>query len=222
MDFLVNLLAIWARLYPSLVSGFVVTISVALAAIPLALLGALLLTPLRMWGGSIIHAVTGAYIEFMRNTPLLLQIYLIYFGLPLLGLYPSEFMCGVIGIAMQHAAFLAEIYRGGIESISQRQWDAARAMGMTWAKALRNVILPQAGLRILGPIGNQLIILVKDTSLVSAIGVVDLTMVGKVSIERLAVTLEIFLAIALIYLALTGALGAVLRIIERRVLERIG
>ncbi|MBN9266900.1 MAG: amino acid ABC transporter permease [Hyphomicrobium sp.] len=222
MDFLVNLLAIWARLYPSLVSGFAVTISVALAAIPLALLGALLLTPLRMWGGSIIHTVTGAYIEFMRNTPLLLQIYLIYFGLPLLGLYPSEFMCGVIGIAMQHAAFLAEIYRGGIESISQRQWDAARAMGMTWAKALRNVILPQAGLRILGPIGNQLIILVKDTSLVSAIGVVDLTMVGKVSIERLAVTLEIFLAIALIYLALTGALGAVLRIIERRVLERIG
>jgi polar amino acid transport system permease protein len=222
MDFLANLLAIWARLYPSLVSGFAVTVGVALAAIPLALVGALLLTPLRLWGGPIIRAATGAYIEFMRNTPLLLQIYLIYFGLPLLGFYPSEFTCGAIGIAMQHSAFLAEIYRGGIESISQRQWDAARAMGMTWVKALRNVILPQAGLRILGPLGNQLIILVKDTSLVSAIGVAELTMVGKVAIERLAVSLEIFLAIALLYLVLTGALGVGLRIIERRTLERLG
>jgi len=222
MDLLGNLLAVWARLYPSLASGFAVTIGVALAAIPLALLGALLLTPLRLWGGRIGGALTGAYIEFMRNTPLLLQIYLMYFGLPLLGLYPSEFTCGAIGIALQHSAFLAEIYRGGIESISQRQWDAARAMGMPRLKALRYIILPQAGLRILGPMGNQLIILVKDTSLVSAIGVADLTMVGKVAIERFAVTLEIFVAIALLYLLLTGALGALLRIIERRLAERLG
>lgn len=222
MDLLGNLFAVWARLYPSLASGFAVTIGVALAAIPLALLGAFLLTPLRLWGGRIGAAVTGAYIEFMRNTPLLLQIYLMYFGLPLLGLYPSEFTCGAIGIALQHSAFLAEIYRGGIESISQRQWDAARAMGMPRLKALRYIILPQAALRILGPMGNQLIILVKDTSLVSAIGVADLTMVGKVAIERFAVTLEIFVAIALLYLLLTGALGALLRIIERRLAERLG
>jgi polar amino acid transport system permease protein len=158
----------------------------------------------------------------MRNTPLLLQIYLIYFGFPLLGLFPSEFSCGVIGIALQHSAFLVEIYRSGIEAVSQRQWEAARAIGMTRYKALRNIILPQAGLRLLGPIGNQLIILVKDTSLVSAIGVAELTMTGKVAIERLAVTLEIFIAIALLYLILTGALGAGLRLVERRVSERLG
>ena len=87
---------------------------------------------------------------------------------------------------------------------------------MTRYKALRNVILPQAALRVLGPIGNQLIILVKDTSLVSAIGIAELTMTGKVAIERLAVTLEIFIAIALLYLLLTGMLGAGLRIVERR------
>ena len=95
-------------------------------------------------------------------------------------------------------------------------------MGMPRLKALRYIILPQAALRILGPMGNQLIILVKDTSLVSAIGVADLTMVGKVAIERFAVTLEIFVAIALLYLLLTGALGALLRIIERRLAERLG
>jgi len=222
MDYLASVFAVWIRLYPSLVTGFAITLSLALAAMPLALVGGLVLMPLRMWAGRLARVVSGAYIEFMRDTPLLLQIYLIYFGLPLFGLFPSEFTCGVIGIALQHSAFLVEIYRGGIEAISQRQWEAARAIGMTRYTALRHIILPQAALRILGPIGNQLIILVKDTSLVSAIGVAELTMSGKVAIERLAVTLEIFVAIALLYLLLTSVLGAGLRVMERRVSEWLG
>lgn len=222
MDFFAQTAALMMRLYPSLISGFAITIAVGLTAMPLALLGGLVLLPLRMWMGRTAKLAVGAYIEFMRNTPLLLQIYLIYFGLPLLELYPSEFICGVIGIALQHSAFLVEIYRGGIEAISQRQWEAARAIGMSQTKALRHIILPQAGLRILGPLGNQLVILVKDTSLVSAIGVAELTMTGKVAIERLAVSIEIFLAIALLYLILTTLLGAGLRIIEHRVAVRLG
>ena len=165
----------------------------ALAAMALALVLGLLLLPPRMAKNRLlVRCPIGAYIELMRNTPLLLQIYLIYFGLPLLGFFPSEFACGVVGIALQHAAFLVEIYRGGIESISQRQWEAARAIGMRRLAAFRYVILPQTVLRVLGPLGNQLIILVKDTSLVSAIGVMELTMVGKVAIERSAVSIEIF------------------------------
>ena len=121
-----------------------------------------------------------AYVELMRNTPLLLQIYLIYFGLPLIGLFPSEFICGVIGIALQHAAFLSEIYRGAIESVSQRQREAARAIGMRRLEAFRHIILPQALIKVLGPIANQLIVLIKDTSLVSAIGIMELTLMGKV------------------------------------------
>jgi len=213
-------LTVWVRLYPSLVSGFAITVTLALAAIPLALGGGLLLMPLRMWAGRPLRLLVGAYIEFMRNTPLLLQIYLIYFGLPLLGFFPSEFMCGVVGIALQHAAFLVEILRGGIESISQRQWEAARAIGMRRLAAVRYVILPQTFLRVLGPLGNQLIILVKDTSLVSAIGVMELTMVGKVSIERSAVSIEIFVAIAAFYLVLTSVLGGALRIAERHTAAR--
>ena len=104
--------------------------------------------------------------------------------MPLLGLFPSEFSCGVIGIALQHSAFLVEIYRGGIEAVSQRQWEAARSLGMTRYKALRNVILPQAVLRVPGADRQPTHILVKDTSLVSAIGIAELTMTGKVAIER--------------------------------------
>jgi His/Glu/Gln/Arg/opine family amino acid ABC transporter permease subunit len=222
MDHLATYAQLMIRLYPSLVSGFEITVAVALAAIPLALLGGLALLPLRISGSRTARLVSSAYVEFMRNTPLLLQIYLIYFGLPLLGLFPSEFTCGVMGIALQHSAFLVEIYRAGIEAIGRQQWEAARAIGMGRFKALRYIILPQAGLRILGPLGNQLIILIKDTSLVSAIGVVELTMTGKVAIERLATSIEVFVVIAILYLALTTLLGASLRLLEHRIAVRLG
>jgi His/Glu/Gln/Arg/opine family amino acid ABC transporter permease subunit len=220
MDYLAQTAILLMKLLPGLLSGFLITLAITVAAIPLALVLGLLLVPLRMSNLRLVRMPTLAYIELMRNTPLLLQIYLIYFGLPQLGFLPSEFTCGVVGIALQHAAFLVEIYRGGIESVSQRQWEAARAIGMGRLKAFRHVILPQAMLRTLGPLGNQLIILVKDTSLVSAIGVSELTMTGKLAIERMAVSIEVFVAIAVFYLALTSVLGAGFRIIEHRTAGR--
>jgi polar amino acid transport system permease protein len=220
MDYAAQTAILLKGLFPKLLEGFTVTLRVGLASMALALVLSVLLLGPRLSKNRLIRLPTEAYIELMRNTPLLLQIYLIYFGLPLLGFYPSEFVCGVVGIALQHAAFLVEILRGGIESISQRQWEAARAIGMRRLAAVRYVILPQTFLRVLGPLGNQLIILVKDTSLVSAIGVMELTMVGKVSIERSAVSIEIFVAIAVFYLVLTSVLGGALRIAERHTAAR--
>ena len=220
MDYAAQTAILLKGLFPKLLEGFTVTLRVGLVSMALALVLSVLLLGPRLSKNRLIRLPTEAYIELMRNTPLLLQIYLIYFGLPLLGFFPSEFVCGVVGIALQHAAFLVEILRGGIESISQRQWEAARAIGMRRLAAVRYVILPQTFLRVLGPLGNQLIILVKDTSLVSAIGVMELTMVGKVSIERSAVSIEIFAAIAVFYLVLTSVLGGALRIVERHTAAR--
>src|ERR1700682_1103022 len=111
MDYLSQTAVLLIGLWPALLAGFLVTLAVASAAMPLALLFGLLLLVPRM--GSAAAAIpTIACIELLRNTPLLLQIYLIYFGLPLLGFYPSEFTCGVVGIAMQHGAFLTETFRG--------------------------------------------------------------------------------------------------------------
>jgi His/Glu/Gln/Arg/opine family amino acid ABC transporter permease subunit len=220
MDYAARTAILLKGLFPKLLEGFTVTLRVGLVSMALALVLSVLLLGPRLSKNRLIRLPTEAYIELMRNTPLLLQIYLIYFGLPLLGFFPSEFVCGVVGIALQHAAFLVEILRGGIESISQRQWEAARAIGMRRLAAVRYVILPQTFLRVLGPLGNQLIILVKDTSLVSAIGVMELTMVGKVSIERSAVSIEIFAAIAVFYLVLTSVLGGALRIAERHTAAR--
>jgi polar amino acid transport system permease protein len=220
MDYFAQTAVLLANLFPKLIAGFLITLGVAVAAIPLALaLGFLLVAP-RMARSRLLTVPAHAYIELMRNTPLLLQIYLIYFGLPVLGFFPSEFTCGVVGIALQHAAFLAEIFRGAIESISERQWQAGRAIGMGRLTVFRYVILPQAMLRILGPLGNQLIVLVKDTSLVSAIGVSELTMTGKLAIERTGASIEIFVAIGIFYLLLTSVLGTGLRILEHRTTGR--
>ena len=221
MDYLAQTFHLLRALFPKLVEGFGITVGVGLSAMALALLGSLLLLAPRMAKSRVVRVPVESYIELMRNTPLLLQIYLIYFGLPLLGFFPSEFLCGVVGIALQHTAFLVEILRGGIESISRRQWEAASAIGMRRLATFRYVILPQTLLRVMGPLGNQLIILVKDTSLVSAIGVMELTMVGKMAIERSAVSIEIFMAVAMFYLALTTLLGAVLRLIEQRTAARL-
>jgi His/Glu/Gln/Arg/opine family amino acid ABC transporter permease subunit len=219
-DYLAQTAVLFAGLWPKLVAGFLITVEIAAAATPLALAFGLVLLAPRMDRRAFISGPTVAFIELMRNTPLLVQIYLIYFGLPLLGFYPSEFACGVAGIALQHGTFLVETYRGAIESVSVRQWDAARAIGMGRLAAFRHVILPQALMKILGPLGNQLIILAKDTSLVSAIGVMELTMTGKLAIERSAASAEVFVAIALFYLAMTTALGGVVRAIEYRVAGR--
>ena len=220
MDYVAQIFVLMTGLLPKLVAGFAITLAIATAAMPLALVFGLLLLLPRLENSAVLVAPIAAFIEVMRNTPLLLQIYLIYFGLPLLGFYPSEFTCGVLGIAVQHGCFLTEIYRGAIESVSRRQWDAARAIGMGRLKAFRHVILPQALLRILGPLGNQLIILIKDTSLVSAIGVMELTMTGKMAIERSAASAEVFIAIALFYLVLTSGVGGALRVIEARTAGR--
>ena len=199
---------------PRFWNGFQLTIAIAATSMMGALIWALMLVGPRMSSVKAIVWPLMVYVEFVRNTPLLLQIYLSYFGLPLLGLPLSAFLCGVIAIASQHGAFLCEIFRAGIEAVSKQQWEGALALGMTKKKAKYNVILPQAFLNVVPPIGNQLVILIKDTSLVSAIGIIELTLSGKMVIERSGASFEVFLFIAVIYLFLTTVFGLILRFTE--------
>lgn len=222
MEFIIDFLGlgfIQSQL-PRFWDGFLLTLAIAALSMVLAVIWGLVLVMPRMSGRSVIVGPIMAYVEMVRNTPLLLQIYLAYFGLPLIGLPLSAFLCGVIAIASQHGAFLCEIYRAGIKAISNRQWEAAMALGMTRRKALYQVILPQAFLKVVPPIGNQLVILIKDTSLVSAIGIIELTLSGKMVIERSGASFEVFLFIAAVYLFLTTAFGATLRVAENHIRAR--
>ncbi len=199
---------------PAFQSALGLTLLIALSAMGLALVWGLVLVGPRMSRRRWLSIPVRAYVEVMRNTPLPVQLYMIFFGLPLVGIFLSGFLSGVIAITAQHGAFLSETYRGAIESVSSSQRQAAKALGMSHLQSMRFVILPQALLKVMPPIGNQLIILIKDTSLVSAIGVAELTMTGNMLLERSAASFEIFFLIALIYLAITSVVGLLLRFFE--------
>ena len=221
MDFLLMKLRLMGSLYPLLLEALWVTLGIAAAALPLAVVLGLLLAAVRWAGPKWLSMLFGGCIEFLRNTPLLLQMFMIYFGVAQIGWRLDGFYCGVFAIALQHSAFLAEIFRGAIESVARNQWDAARALGMRELTMLRDIILPQAAMRVVAPIGNELLILVKDTSLVSGIAVLDLTLTGKIIMERNAASFEVFLVVASYYLAITVVLGFMVRLIETRLRTRI-
>jgi polar amino acid transport system permease protein len=196
--------------------GLLLTLQVAVLAIVMALLWGLVVVIPRMSRRSWVRLPTRTYIEVFRNTPLLLQIYLFYFSLPLVGVPLSALLSGALAIAVQHGAFFAEIYRGAIESIPSAQRKAALSLGMRPHRAMRVIVLPQALRLALPPMGNQLILLIKDTSLLSAIGVAEVTLTGKMLIERSAASYEVFVAIACIYLVITSLVGGSVRLLEHR------
>ena len=199
---------------PKFMDALELTVAIGFFGMALAVIWGLVLIGPRMSSRSWIRTPVIAYIELVRNTPLLLQVYVVYFGLPIFGILISGFLCGVIGLASQHGAFLAEIYRGGIEAVSKHQREAGKALGMTQLQSMRLVILPQALIKIAPLMSNQLVLLIKDTAVVSAIGVMELTLAAKVTIERSAATMEVFILIAILYLILTSSLGLVARGLE--------
>jgi polar amino acid transport system permease protein len=201
---------------PLLGEGFVQTISVAAASLVVALGCTILLVVLRLSASRAVSATTLAYIELVRNTPLLIQVFLIYFGLPLVGLVLSPFLCGVTGIAGQHGAFLAEVLRAAILSIDPGQREAARALGLRERHVFWLVILPQALRRVLPSVGGQVLILIKDSAVVAGIGIIELTLAGKIIIERSAASYQVFVVIAVAFLALNLAVGSGFRLAERR------
>ena len=202
------------RSLPDFQIGLIWTLETGAVALVLAFVWGLALVALimpRFWW---LRGPARVYIEISRNTPLLLQIFVLYFGLPLIGLVWSAFICGVLAIAGQHGCYLADVFRGTIESIGDTQREAAKALGMSRFSVMRLVILPQAILKVLPPLGNQVVLLIKDTSLVSAIGVTELTLVGKQLVEESATTIEVFVVIALIFLVITTCAGLLMRFIE--------
>lgn len=208
------------RSLPEFQVGLAWTLETMAVALVLAFAWGLVLTVPIMARSWWFRAPVRVYVEFSRNTPLLLQIFVLYFGLPLLGLVWSAFVCGALAVAGQHGCYLADVFRGAVESVSDRQREAAKALGMTRFSIMRLVVLPQAIIKVLPAVGNQMVLLIKDTSLVSAIGVTELTLVGKQLTEASATTTEVFVVIALIFLGITTVAGLLMRFAELRLRAR--
>src|SRR5262245_2010339 len=152
----------------TLLGGWPATVVVASGALVFALIVGLVVALLRISRLSLLRIPAIAYIEFFRGTPALVQLFVIYFGLPDIGIEPSPLQAAIIGLGLNGAAYLAEIYRAGIESIHQGQMEAALSLGLTPLRAMRYIVLPQALRTMLPPITNFAIVLLKDTAIVFA------------------------------------------------------
>lgn len=159
-----------------------------------------------------------AYIEFFRGTPLFVQIMLLHFAvLPtLLGRSPSPVISGIIALALNSGAYISEIFRAGIQSIARGQMEAARSLGLSHGMAMRYIILPQAFRRMIPPLGNELIVVLKDSSLLSAIAAPELANAARITMGATSRPWEPYMTIAVIYLVITLILASLVSRLERK------
>jgi len=167
----------WRTFLPLLLKGTVVTVEISCLAMLVAVALGLLLALMRLYGVAPARWAAMAYVEVIRGTPLLIQLYLIYYGLPNIGIRLNAFAAAVLGLGLNYAAYEAENYRAGIQGVPRGQMEAALALGMTRRLALRRIVLPQAVRLVIPPVTNDFIALFKDSSLVSVITMVELTKV---------------------------------------------
>jgi polar amino acid transport system permease protein len=202
---------------PFLVKGAVYTVQVSVLAIVVGLVLGWMLGLVAVSGVRWLRAIAWGYVQFIRGTPLLVQIFLIYFGLPALGINIPAYWSGVIALGLNSAGFQAEIVRAGIESIDRGQTEAARSIGMSGVQTLLFILVPQTIRRVIPPLTNELITLTKSSSLLSAIAVLELTHAGQAIIARTFAPFEIYAAVAVFYLILIAVLSRGSALLERRV-----
>lgn len=197
--------------------GLELTIFIAVISIFFGFLGGLFIGMGRISRNPVIYGLSTIYVEAFRGTPLLIQIFLVYLGLPQIGIYmDSPLIAGLIALSMNSAAYQAEIFRGGVQSISKGQMEAARSLGMTYNQSLVTVIIPQALRNALPPYTNEFITMIKDSSLVMAIGVMELTLTGKFISAQSGNPFPVLIFVAVLYFTLTFSTSRILGFIEKK------
>ena len=198
-----------------LITGLMVTFEIAGISLLLAFIFGLTTALLRLSPSFVGRMLARGYLEIIRNTPLLVQLFFIYFVIsPVLG--TSRFTSAVLALSLFEGAYASEIFRAGIVSIHKGQWEASYSLGLNNFDMYRFIVLPQAIRQILPPLTGQAISLVKDSALVSTIAIYDLTMRGQEIIAETFLTFEIWFTIAAIYLFITVVLSIIVNILENR------
>ena len=203
--------------FPLLLVGAGVTIKITALSVALGVVIGLFVGIARISRIKLLRVLAAIYVDFFRGTPLLVQIFLVYFALPAItGQRVDPFVAAIGSCGINSGAYVAEIFRAGIQSIDKGQMEAGRSLGMTWVQTMRYIIVPQAFKRVIPPLGNEFIALLKDSSLVSVIGFEELTRRGQLIIAKTYGSLEIWLSVAVIYLAMTLTISRFVAYLERR------
>jgi polar amino acid transport system permease protein len=210
----------WSIL-PRLLDATTITLELTACSIVLGFIVGVVLALGRVYGNRPIRFTSNVYIQFFRGTPLLVQLLLIYYGLPAylttLGIRLSPLTAAIIGLGLNSAAYQAEYFRGAIQSIQMGQMMAARAMGMSKIRAIRHVILPQAFRIVIPSWSNELIYSIKYSSLAYFLSLAELTFTGKKIVAHTARTFETYIIVALIYLAIVIVVSRLLAMLEKHV-----
>ncbi len=202
---------------PFLLKGAVFTVVLSIGGMFFGLLLGFILALARLYGHPVFSWLARIYVSFFRGTPLLVQLFMIYYGLPQLGLELDPLPAALIGFSLNMAAYVCEILRAAIGSIDRGQWEAASSIGMTRAQTLRRVVLPQAARTALPPLGNSFISLVKDTALAATIQVPELFRQAQLITARTFEVFTMYLTAALIYWVLASVLAHLQNRLEERV-----
>jgi polar amino acid transport system permease protein len=209
---------------PQLLDGSRVTILLTVAAVSAGLVLSLFLALGKMSRKRILNHICSAYIFFFRGTPLLMQLYFIYYALPMISpifiirtgdQFFDRFIPAWIAFGLNSAAYCAEIIRAAIQSIDKGQFEASRALGMSYAQAMRLVVIPQSIRRLIPPVGNEFIMVLKDASLVSMIALVDITKVTR-NIESSTRSALVYIPAMILYLIITAVFSLIFHKLEKR------
>jgi polar amino acid transport system permease protein len=203
---------------PALLGGARITISLTLCAVSAGLVGALFLALGKMSKNPVLKGASSAYVFFFRGTPLLMQLYFIYYALPMISpslIIQDRFLAAFIAFGLNSAAYCAEIIRAAIQSIDKGQLEAGRALGLSYAQTMRLVIIPQSIRRLIPPVGNEFIMVLKDASLVSIIALVDITRATR-NIEGSTRSALVYIPAMLLYLAITAVFTFIFHKLEKK------
>ncbi len=214
MNFDMNLVV---NSFPLLLVGAGVTIQITVLSTAIGFVIGLIVGVARISNLRVLRMLAEVYVEFFRGTPLLVQIILFYFALPVItGQRIDPFIAAISACGINSGAYVAEIFRAGIQSVDDGQMEAGRSLGMTWLQTMRYIIVPQAFKRVIPPLGNEFIAMLKDSSLVSVIGFEELTRRGQLIIAKTYGSFEIWMSVAVIYLVMTLTISRFVAYLERR------
>src|SRR6201996_6570173 len=207
--------AVWYAI-PYMLRGTVITLEISVCAMVLASFVGLAMGLVSASRLRVPKAILRAYVYFVRGTPALVQIFLVYFALPRIGLEFSPFWSGVVALAFNSAGFIAEIVRAGLQSIDVGQTEAALSIGMTTRQSIVHILLPQSLRRIPPPMTNEVITLIKNSSLLSVISITELTRSAQVIIAERFTPFELYAELAVYYLVIISALAWFSEYVEKR------
>ncbi|PQZ55174.1 MULTISPECIES: amino acid ABC transporter permease [Bacillus] len=196
--------------------GFKYTVMSSVVALIGSFVLGIIMAVMRISPIRILNWIGSAYVEFVRNIPLVLIAFILYFALPVIGITFNGFVAGTVALTVYTAAFIAEVIRAGILSVAKGQMEAARSSGLTYTQAMYHVVLPQAMKIVIPPLGNQFLNLVKNSSILGIIAGADLMYQGDLISTKTFVTFDVYIFVGMFYLVLTIPLSMLVRYLERR------